>query len=63
MPNFLTKASIRKRAYHRALKRGEPWAIMAQGQYRMADALAKELYKENPFCKLLGLKAWLDEQS
>lgn len=35
---------IRKRAYHRALKRGEPWAIVEQAHQRMMKLMAAQFY-------------------
>ncbi len=62
MPTFL-KEPIRRRGYHRALKRGEAWALMRKGFEDITNKLMKDMiYKESPFTKLLGLSAWLDEK-
>lgn len=53
--------SIRKRGYHRALKRGEPWAVCEQAYKEMINGLWADMYRDlvrepNPF---LGLSAWI----
>lgn len=35
---------IRKRGYHRALKRGASWAIMQKMQRDMLNEIAKQMY-------------------
>lgn len=53
--------SIRRRGYHRALKRKETWAIVEQEYESMikdlwSDLYSDLIYKPNPF---LGLSAWI----
>lgn len=53
--------SIRRRGYHRALKRKETWAVAEQTYESMikdlwADLYSDLIYKPNPF---LGLSKWL----
>ncbi len=52
----------RKRAYHRALKRGEPWALMEKGTREItrqlaidfyADALRNYILTPNPFLNMI----------
>lgn len=44
----------RKRAYHRALKRKEPWAVFENIQRQMGDYLVRELFKETLLSRPLG---------
>lgn len=34
----------RKRAYHRALKRGEPWALVEKGMREILNRITADLY-------------------
>ena len=52
----------RKRAYHRALKRGESWALMKKGLLDLGAKLAEDLFKPSPFLKMIGLGKYLDEK-
>ncbi len=53
---------IRKRGYHRALKRGDIWALNQKAALDMARSLNKMmwshtiglLYQESPFNKMVG---------
>jgi hypothetical protein len=38
---------IRKRGYHRALKRGELWAVNQKAMLDMVNALTKQMYRDN----------------
>jgi len=60
--------SIRKRGYHRALKRGEAWAISRKTYEELVSDVLQQLYcpkleeyimTNNP---LLGLSQWLPEE-
>lgn len=67
MPTFLK--SKRKRGFHRALKRKEQWAIIEYSMrhildsvhYQMYDKMYDQVFKENPFVKMIGLKEAIDE--
>ncbi len=59
--------SIRKRGYHRALKRGEVWALSQKATFDMINNIIVDLYcpvynayilTDNP---LLGLSKWLPD--
>lgn len=52
---------IRKRAYHRALKRGAGWALMKKAMNTVIDVYAQQMY-ENVFTpsKLIGLRGMLE---
>ncbi len=54
---------IRKRGYHRALKRKAPWALLKQSINGMLRDMSTQFFKEmlEPN-KLLGLSAWLSEE-
>jgi hypothetical protein len=50
---------IRKRGYHRALKRGEHWATYKKAvkdmMNDMARAMFEDMIKPSPFLKMIGL--------
>lgn len=50
---------IRKRAFYRALKRGEAWAVIEQSSRdnmrRLAESLYADILAPNPFIKLIGI--------
>lgn len=54
-----TNKSIRKRGYHRALKRGEMWALEKHAIQKYVqsyvDAFYNTVLKDNPFQKMVGL--------
>lgn len=59
---------IRKRGYHRALKRGEQWAVTKNAWGELLNKFCADFYApamsaysltENPFLKMQGLSAWL----
>lgn len=39
---------IRKRGYHRAIKRVEPWALLSQAIAGMTNDFARNLFMEQP---------------
>jgi hypothetical protein len=58
--NFLTDklhSGKRKKAFHRAVKRGELWALQEKKMHDIMNAMAREFYKgmleESPFMKLV----------
>lgn len=59
---------IRKRGYHRALKRSEPWAISKKSWGDLLNKFSADMYApamsayiltDNPFLKMQGLSSWL----
>lgn len=54
----------RKRAYHRALKRGEHWAIYKKTINDMINlctqAVFQDMMKPNPLLKMIGLSKTID---
>lgn len=65
----VTPNPIRKRGYHRALKRNAPWALHQRATYEMINDISKHLY--GPLLnseifddnKLFGLSAWLPKNN
>lgn len=55
----MIKEPIRKRGYHRALKRGEVWAKIRKSMREMMCEINKEAFLEaiepSPFLKMIGL--------
>lgn len=59
---------FRKRGYHRALKRNEPWALVEKGMRSMVREMVEELYAPtklsnqswNETAKYIGLKGIVD---
>lgn len=48
---------IRKRGYHRAIKRGEPWALMDYQMKKcmksLSESIYQDLFKDNPLLNLI----------
>lgn len=57
----------RKRAYHRALKRQEPWALSKQATRKMMEEMSKSMFSDSN-CKentvyLEGLTYWINKDN
>lgn len=46
------KEPIRKRGYHRALKRGEMWALLRKSMLDMMRKMTEDFFKPSPFEKM-----------
>lgn len=57
----VTPNPIRKRGYHRALKRGDKWALSEKVIRDMINTYYSDLSGLNFTDKLLGLSKWLPE--
>jgi hypothetical protein len=54
--------SIRKRGYHRALKRGETWAVCEKAYKEMVNDFCAQFYHDISIGDpILGVSAWLPE--
>lgn len=57
----------RKRAFRRALKRGEQWAVYQDAMNNVVRAMAQRMYGDvlepNPFLRMVGLQELLNEES
>lgn len=47
-PRVFSTRPIRKKAYHRALKRGEMWALVEKGYDLIMGRLAAGMYRQEP---------------
>lgn len=50
---------IRKRAYHRALKRGAPWALVKKGMHDICRELTKQMFSTGNAEEMTGLRKYI----